>query len=255
MKIRIFIIALILAAQVFGIFCVSLAREREWNNNPTFRLKCVSYDPRDFLRGHYLPLRFEIEGPVPFSKFDTAAQQKLRDELADDIADLLKPDEDGFQHAIFPDNWFFWAILTPNKTTGLWEIERVTAEDPKIDFNTNPHSGKIALKVRRISPLILNKTSNQHYAVIHLSEGQENTPSDVKTARNPEDFFTAGSPFEIRPTLEFAFIERRFYLSEEKAARFDREFQNDMNRVSAELFFRADGSVTPKRLLIDGDPF
>ena len=28
-----------------------------------------------------------------------------------------------------------------------------------------------------------------------------------------------------------------------------------MNRVSAELFFRADGSIVPKRLLIDGEPF
>ena len=254
MKIRIFIITLILAAQVLGLFFVSLAREREWNNNPTFRLKCVSYDPRDFLRGHYLPLRFKIEGPIAFSKFDAAAQQKLRDELADDIDSLLKPDGDGYHYVYFPENWEFWAILAPNEATGLWEIERVTAEDPKIDFNAHPHSGKIALKVERLNTLRLNKTIAHHHPLVQFAGAQEKSEPAV-TAKRPEDFFTAGSPFEIQVPLEFAFANRRFYLSEEKAKRFDREFQNDMDRVSAELFFRADGSVVPKHLLVDGKPF
>lgn len=232
MKIRIFLVALILTAQIAGIFCASRAREREWQNNPTFRLKCISYDPRDLLRGHYLPLRFEIENAgVPFSKFDTIAQKQLREALADDIDELFKS-ESKERYVSLLHHQELWAILAPNGNTGIWEIENVVTQDPGIDFNTNPQGRKIALKARFGYGFRLKKTG-----------------------QNPEDFFTAGSPVEIKPQLEFNFPNRRFYLSEEKAKRFDREFGNDMNRVSVELFFRDDGTLIPKRILVDGKEY
>ena len=235
MKLRIFLVALILAAQVAGIFCVSRAREREWQNNPTFRLECATYDPRDFLRGHYLPLQFKIEDEIPISKFDAPAQKKLRKE-----------------YAHIPRGREFWVILAPNAETGLWEIERVTAEDPKIDFNADPQAGKIALKADDPYILPLRKTVD----ILAPSATESAEKHTTQTAQGPEDFFTAGSPFEIKVRLDFPFPNRRFYLPEEKAKEFDKKFRgNTQHVVSAELFFRADGSVVPKRLFIDGEEY
>ncbi|MBP3302175.1 MAG: GDYXXLXY domain-containing protein [Opitutales bacterium] len=235
MKLRIFLVALILAAQVAGIFCVSRAREREWQNNPTFRLECRSYDPRDFLRGHYLPLQFKIEDEIPISKFDASAQKKLRKE-----------------YAHIPRSREFWVILAPNAETGLWEIERVTAEDPEIDFNANPQTGKIALKAD--DPYILPLRKNVDFLAPSATESAEK--HTTQTAQSPEDFFTAGSPIEVKVRLDFPFTNRRFYLPEEKAKEFDKKFRgNTQHVISAELFFRADGSVVPKHLFIDGEEY
>ncbi len=251
MKLRIFLVALILAAQVAGIFCVSRAREREWQNNPTFRLECTTYDPRDFLRGHYLPLRFKIENEIPISKFDASAQKKLSEEIAKALAEIFAENTD-YQYAYIPRGREFWVILAPNAETGLWEIERVTAEDPKINFNANPQTGKIALKADRPYILPLRKTVN----ILALSATESAEKHITQTARSPEDFFTAGSPFEIKVRLDFPFTNRRFYLPEEKAKEFDKKFRgNTQHVVSAELFIRDDGTVVPKHLFIDGEEY
>lgn len=243
MKLRIFLVLLILAAQIAGIFCVSFARERDRQNNPTFRLECTSYDPRDFLRGHYLPLQFKIENEIPISKFDTSAQKKLREEIDKALSQLLAGGAD-YQYAYIPRDWEFRAILAPNAETGFWEIERVTAEDPKIDFNANPEAGKIALKADNPYVLPLRKT-------VHIP-----VQSTKQTAQSPKDFFTAGSPFEIKVRLDLPFRNRRFYLPEEKAKEFDEKFRgNTQHVISAELFIRNDGSAVPKRIFIDGEEY
>lgn len=251
MKFRIFLAALILAAQIAGIFCVSLARERERENNPTFRLECASYDPRDFLRGHYLPLQFKIENEIPISKFDASAQKKLREEIDKALSLLLAGGAD-YQYAYIPRGWEFWVLLTPNAETGLWEIERVTAENPKIDFNANPQAGKIALKAD--DPYILPLRKTVYILAPSATESAEKHAA--QTAQSPKDFFTAGSPFEIKVRLDLPFPNRRFYLSEEKAKEFDKKFRgNTQHVISAELFIRDDGSVVPKRLFIDGEEY
>lgn len=251
MKLRIFLVALILAAQVAGIFCVSRAREREWQNNPTFRLECATYDPRDFLRGHYLPLQFKIEDEIPISKFDAPAQKKLRKEIDNVLARLFALGTD-YQSVYIPRGREFWVILAPNAETGLWEIERVTAEDPKIDFNTDPQAGKIALKADDPYILPLRKTVD----ILAPSATESAEKHTTQTAQGPEDFFTAGSPFEIKVRLDFPFPNRRFYLPEEKAKEFDKKFRgNTQHFVSAELFFRDDGTVVPKRLFVDGEEY
>lgn len=248
MKLKIFLIALILAAQVVGIFCVSFARERERQNNPTFRLECTTYDPRDFLRGHYLPLRFEIEDGIPISKFDVPAQKKLREKIDDKLATLFAGNT-RYDYVCFPHDWEFWVVLAPNVQTGFWEIERVTLDDPKIDFNANPQAGKIALKTDGIYIWPLRKTIG--------NDARETTEAQKEqTAQSPEDFFTAGSPFEIKVRLDFPFKNRRFYLAEEKGKEFDRKFRgNTQHVISAELFIRNDGSVVPKRFFVDGVEF
>lgn len=240
MKFKIFLVVLILSAQIAGIFCVSRAREREWQNNPTFRLECATYDPRDFLRGHYLPLRFKIEdAEIPFSKFDVPAQKKLRKALGNEIVKLFTGERESVYERL-PDDWEFWAILAPNAQTGFWEIERVTLDNPKIDFNANSQAGKIALKSRDDRFWLLKRPIR----------------ASAQTTKNPEDFFTAGSPFEINVPLYFSFPNRRFYLPERKAKEFDEKYRgNTQHVISAELFFRADGSIVPKRLFIDGEEF
>ena len=254
MKLRIFLVALILAAQVAGIFCVSRAREREWQNNPTFRLECTTYAPRDFLRGHYLPLRFKIENEIPISKFDASAQEKLREEIDKALSLLLAGGAD-YQYAYIPRGREFWVVLAPDAETGIWEIERVTAEDPKIDFNANPQAGKIALKADDPYILPLRKTIDFH-AVVQIAEGAKTCEHRTQTAQSPEDFFSAGSPFEIKVRLDFPFPNRRSYLPEEKAREFDKKFRgNTQHVVSAELFIRNGGSVVPKRLFIDGEVY
>ena len=243
MKLRIFIVALILAAQIAGLAYISYLREREWRDNPTFRLECTSYDPRDLLRGHYLPLDFKILDDIPFEKFDAEAQEKIRKEFARNI-ERVRSGENSFAYSYSystpPPN--FWLVLKPAAETGFWEVEHVTTSDPKIDFNTNPEAGKIVLRSGTKSKYRRIRISNPH-----LNENEplpENPPQTEERAllvsfENPWDFFP----------------NYRFYLAEEKAKEFDKKYRGNEERVSAELFLRGDGSPVIKRIFVNGEEF
>lgn len=239
-KTRIFLVALVLAAQVAGIFCVSAARERERAVNPTFRLECRSYDPRDFLRGHYLPLDFKILREIPASKFDAAAREHIRESkpsLRDEIArDDPKRGASGFFNL---DREDLWLVLAPNAETGFWDVKRISFDDPKIDFNANPEAGKAALRILRIARVSL------------YFERERNAPAP----RTFDEIFDPACAVKLR-CRNFALPNSRFYLPEEKAKRFDREIGGNAERaVSVEIFLRDDGTPVPKRLFVDGVEF
>ncbi|MGN0835348.1 MAG: GDYXXLXY domain-containing protein [Candidatus Spyradosoma sp.] len=229
------LVVLILAAQLVGLFCVSAARERERANNPTFRLECASYDPRDLLRGHYLPLDFKILRDVPASKLDAAARERLREKHADEINRLAESREVSF----VPKSDEFWLVLAPNAETGFWEVERATFDDPKIDFNANPENGRVALR---------SKWSGAQWLRFLR-------PKDAPAPKTFDDVFDPAFGVTMR-TYEFELPNSRFYLSEEKAKRFDAEVGGNAARVvSVELFLRADGEPVLKRLFVDGKEF
>lgn len=245
MKLRIFFIALILAAQVAGIAFMSFARERERENNPTFRLQCATYDPRDLLRGHYLPLDFKILDDIPFSKFDADAQKRIRTPLMKHnggaFDSILKGGCASRQLYYWGDAHVFWIVLAPAAKTGFWEIELVTTSDPKIDFNANPDAGKVAL------PATLPR-----YYTMHVRNPNCKTDANGKTVKMPASeqdlLFSFESPQHFFPN-------NRFYLAEEKAKEFDKKYRGNEERVSAELFLRDDGSPVIKRLFVDGEAF
>lgn len=242
MKLRIFIVVLILAAQIAGLAYVSYLREREWRNNPTFRLQCTSYDPRDLLRGHYLPLDFKILDDIPFSKFDAEAQEKIRKELADDIERVLSGEVSSSRSYSFSRLPDFWLVLVPALETGFWEVERVTASDPKIDFNANPEAGKVVLRSGK-------KLGYWSLAVcIRRPKRNESIPENLQPANESELLFS----FEDSRTF---FPNGRFYLSEEKAKEFDRRYGRASENVSAELFLRSDGTPVIKRIFVNGEEF
>lgn len=234
-RFALFLVVLILAAQLVGLFCVSAARERERANNPTFRLECASYDPRDLLRGHYLPLDFKILRDVPASKLDAAARERLREKHADEINRLGEEREASLMTT--PDG--FWLVLAPNAETGFWEVERATFDDPKIDFNAHPENGRAALRLKWSGALWL----------------RFRRPEDAPAPKTFDDVFDPAFGMTMH-SYDFELPNRRFYLSEKKAKRFDAEARGNAARVvSAELFLRDDGEPVLKRLFVDGEEF
>ncbi|MGF0068844.1 GDYXXLXY domain-containing protein [Candidatus Spyradosoma sp. SGI.093] len=234
-RFALFLVVLILAAQLVGLFCVSAARERERANNPTFRLECASYDPRDLLRGHYLPLDFKILRDVPASKLDAAARERLREKHADEINRLGEEREASLMMNLDG----FWLVLAPNAETGFWEVERATFDDPKIDFNANPENGRAALRLKWSGALWL----------------RFRRPEDAPAPKTFDDVFDPAFGVTMR-SYDFELPNSRFYLSEEKAKRFDAEARGNAARVvSAELFLRDDGAPVLKRLFVDGEEF
>ncbi|MGN0861208.1 MAG: GDYXXLXY domain-containing protein [Candidatus Spyradosoma sp.] len=234
-RFALFLVVLILAAQLVGLFCVSAARERERANNPTFRLECASYDPRDLLRGHYLPLDFKILRDVPASKLDAAARERLREKHADEINRLGEEREASLMTNLDG----FWLVLAPNAGTGFWEVERATFDDPKIDFNAHPENGRAALRLKWSGALWL----------------RFRRPKDAPAPKTFDDVFDSAFSVTIASS-EFRVPNSRFYLSEEKAKRFDAEARGNAARVvSAELFLRDDGAPVLKRLFVDGEEF
>lgn len=234
-RFALFLVVLILAAQLVGLFCVSAARERERANNPTFRLECASYDPRDLLRGHYLPLDFKILRDVPASKLDAAARERLREKHADAINRLGEEREASLMTT--PDE--FWLVLAPNAETGFWEVERATFDDPKIDFNAHPENGRAALRLKWSGALWL----------------RFRRPEDAPAPKTFDDVFDPAFGVTMH-SYDFELPNSRFYLSEKKAKRFDAEARGNAARVvSAELFLRDDGAPVLKRLFVDGEEF
>ena len=234
-RFALFLVVLILAAQLVGLFCVSAARERERANNPTFRLECASYDPRDLLRGHYLPLDFKILRDVPASKLDAAARERLREKHADEINRLGEEREASLMMNLDG----FWLVLAPNAGTGFWEVERATFDDPKIDFNAHPENGRAALRLKWSGALWL----------------RFRRPEDAPAPKTFDDVFDPAFGVTMC-SYDFELPNDRFYLSEEKAKRFDAEVRGNAARVvSAELFLRADGEPVLKRLFVDGEEF
>ncbi len=234
-RFALFLVVLILAAQLVGLFCVSAARERERANNPTFRLECASYDPRDLLRGHYLPLDFKILRDVPASKLDAAARERLREKHADEINRLGEEREASLMMNLDG----FWLVLAPNAETGFWEVERATFDDPKIDFNAHPENGRAALRLKWSGALWL----------------RFRRPEDAPAPKTFDDVFDPAFGVTMR-SYDFELPNSRFYLSEEKAKRFDAEARGNAARVvSAELFLRDDGAPVLKRLFVDGEEF
>ena len=234
-RFALFLVVLILAAQLVGLFCVSAARERERANNPTFRLECASYDPRDLLRGHYLPLDFKILRDVPASKLDAAARERLREKHADEINRLGEEREASLMMNLDG----FWLVLAPNAGTGFWEVERATFDDPKIDFNAHPENGRAALRLKWSGALWL----------------RFRRPEDAPLPKTFDDVFDPAFGVTMC-SYDFELPNDRFYLSEEKAKRFDAEVRGNAARVvSAELFLRDDGAPVLKRLFVDGEEF
>lgn len=234
-RFALFLVVLILAAQLVGLFCVSFARERERANNPTFRLECASYDPRDLLRGHYLPLDFKILRDVPASKLDAAARERLREKHADEINRLGEEREASLMMNLDG----FWLVLAPNAETGFWEVERATFDDPKIDFNAHPENGRAALRLKWSGALWLRLRR----------------PEDTPAPKTFDDVFDPAFGVTMR-SYDFELPNSRFYLSEKKAKRFDAEARGNAARVvSAELFLRDDGAPVLKRLFVDGEEF
>lgn len=234
-RFALFLVVLILAAQLVGLFCVSAARERERANNPTFRLECASYDPRDLLRGHYLPLDFKILRDVPASKLDAAARERLREKHADEINRLGEEREASLMMNLDG----FWLVLAPNAETGFWEVERATFDDPKIDFNAHPENGRAALRLKWSGALWL----------------RFRRPEDAPAPKTFDDVFDPAFGVTMR-SYDFELPNSRFYLSEKKAKRFDAEARGNAARVvSAELFLRDDGAPVLKRLFVDGEEF
>lgn len=234
-RFALFLVVLILAAQLVGLFCVSAARERERANNPTFRLECASYDPRDLLRGHYLPLDFKILRDVPASKLDAAARERLREKHADEINRLGEKREASLMMNLDG----FWLVLAPNAETGFWEVERATFDDPKIDFNAHPENGRAALRLKWSGALWL----------------RFRRPEDAPAPKTFDDVFDPAFGVTMR-SYNFELPNNRFYLSEKKAKRFDAEARGNAARVvSAELFLRDDGAPVLKRLFVDGEEF
>ena len=234
-RFALFLVVLILAAQLVGLFCVSAARERERANNPTFRLECASYDPRDLLRGHYLPLDFKILRDVPASKLDAAARERLREKHADEINRLAEEREASLMMNLDG----FWLVLAPNAETGFWEVERATFDDPKIDFNAHPENGRAALRLKWSGALWLRLRR----------------PKDAPAPKTFDDVFDPAFGVTMH-SYDFELPNDRFYLSEEKAKRFDAEVRGNAARVvSAELFLRDDGAPVLKRLFVDGEEF
>ncbi|MGN0884564.1 MAG: GDYXXLXY domain-containing protein [Candidatus Spyradosoma sp.] len=234
-RFALFLVVLILAAQLVGLFCVSAARERERANNPTFRLECASYDPRDLLRGHYLPLDFKILRDVPASKLDAAARERLREKHADEINRLTEEREASLMMNLDG----FWLVLAPNAGTGFWEVERATFDDPKIDFNAHPENGRAALRLKWSGALWL----------------RFRRPEDAPAPKTFDDVFDPAFGVTMC-SYDFELPNDRFYLSEEKAKRFDAEVRGNAARVvSAELFLRDDGAPVLKRLFVDGEEF
>ena len=234
-RFALFLVVLILAAQLVGLFCVSAARERERANNPTFRLECASYDPRDLLRGHYLPLDFKILRDVPASKLDAAARERLREKHADEINRLGEEREASLMTT--PDE--FWLVLAPNAETEFWEVERATFDDPKIDFNAHPENGRAALRLKWSGALWLRFRRTK----------------EAPAPKTFDDVFDPAFGVTMRSD-DFRVPNDRFYLSEKKAKRFDAEVRGNAARVvSAELFLRADGAPVLKRLFVDGEEF
>lgn len=234
-RFALFLVVLILAAQLVGLFCVSAARERERANNPTFRLECASYDPRDLLRGHYLPLNFKILRDVPASKLDAAARERLREKHADEINRLGEEREASLMMNLDG----FWLVLAPNAETGFWEVERAIFDDPKIDFNAHPENGRAALRLKWSGALWL----------------RFRRPEDAPAPKTFDDVFDPAFGVTMR-SYDFELPNSRFYLSEKKAKRFDAEARGNAARVvSAELFLRDDGAPVLKRLFVDGEEF
>lgn len=234
-RFALFLVVLILAAQLVGLFCVSAARERERANNPTFRLECASYDPRDLLRGHYLPLDFKILRDVPASKLDAAARERLREKHADEINRLAEEREASLMMNLDG----FWLVLAPNAETGFWEVERATFDDPKIDFNAHPENGRAALRLKWSGALWL----------------RFRRPEDAPAPKTFDDVFDPAVGVTMH-SYDFELPNSRFYLSEKKAKRFDAEARGNAARVvSAELFLRDDGAPVLKRLFVDGEEF
>lgn len=234
-RFALFLVVLILAAQLVGLFCVSAARERERANNPTFRLECASYDPRDLLRGHYLPLDFKILRDVPASKLDAAARERLREKHADEINRLGEEREASLMMNLDG----FWLVLAPNAETGFWEVERATFDDPKIDFNAHPENGRAALRLKWSGALWL----------------RFRRPEDAPAPKTFDDVFDPAFGVTMR-SYDFELPNSRFYLSEKKAKHFDAEARGNAARVvSAELFLRDDGAPVLKRLFVDGEEF
>ena len=234
-RFALFLVVLILAAQLVGLFCVSAARERERANNPTFRLECASYDPRDLLRGHYLPLDFKILRDVPASKLDAAARERLREKHADEINRLVEEREASLMMNLDG----FWLVLAPNAETGFWEVEHATFDDPKIDFNAHPENGRAALRLKWSGALWL----------------RFRRPEDAPAPKTFDDVFDPAFGVTMR-SYDFELPNSRFYLSEKKAKRFDAEARGNAARVvSAELFLRDDGAPVLKRLFVDGEEF
>lgn len=234
-KIRILLVALVLAAQIVGIFCVSSARERELADAPTFRLECASYDPRDILRGHYLPLDLAALHGIPASKFDASAREYLVARHADSLRKLFS------DTAVYQDLYddCVWFVLAPNAGTGFWELESVGFDDPKIVFTGKPGGEKVAFR-----------TSCENRGYIEIFR--------PKNARAPQTFEEIFNPaFGVTLSgARFRLENARFFLSEEKAKRFDAELRgNAARKISAEFFLRADGTPVPKRLFVDGEPF
>lgn len=235
-KTRIFILSLILAAQVIGIVCVSVARERERANSPTFLLKCRSYDPRDILRGHYLPLDFEALRDIPACRFDAAARERIFAVGGSQLEKLFTSD-DVWVGGLSGD---IWLVLSSNAETGFWEVESVSFEDPKIDFNAHPEAGKVALRC----------SCEPWRETLRFSR-----EPDAPAPKTREEVFDPACGVTCS-VLHSTFSNSRFYLSEKKAKRFDAEVRRERgNVVSAELFLRADGVPVPKRLFVNGVEF
>lgn len=253
MKTKIFIIAAVLLAQIVGLFCVSVARERERTNAPKFLLECESYDPRHPLYGHYLPIRFKVGNEIPFSKLDPKIQEAVRKEFTPAIEKYLKDPESWGWYWPAPRDLNYWMLAGPNPETGLWEAESLTQADPQLNPNDDPTSGKMAFRCENVE--------------MRRGDADKETADRYRTTEKTEqgDVLVTVTPQQVNAFLEnevyfYArcrlFDDRTdFYLSEKKAKEFDEKYRNNSEHViSAEVFLR-DGKPVVTRIFVDGKEF
>lgn len=138
MKLRIFLVLLVLAAQLGAIFHFSREREREAAEAPRIRLACEIPAARRQMTlgggvlGHAFLLNFEIARAIPFSKFDAAAQATLRAKLSPLVAARMKnpAPEGSAKDAVAFDEIDARIVLKTNAESGLSEIDYVTFSEP-----------------------------------------------------------------------------------------------------------------------------
>lgn len=251
MKTKIFIIAAVLLAQIVGLFCVSVARERERTNAPKFLLECGSYDPRHPLYGHYLPIRFKVGNEIPFSKLDPKIQETVRKEFTPAIEKYLKNPEVWGWYCSMPRDLNYWVLISPNPETGLWETESLTQADPQLNPNDDPTSGKMAFRCENVEMWRMGpdkEIANRYRTTEKTEQGDvlvTVTPQQVNAYLENEVSFRAYCRlFDARTD---------FYLSEKKAKEFDEKYSwNSDYVISAEVFLR-DGKPVVTRIFVDGE--
>lgn len=208
---KIFKICLVIAVvliQIAAIFWLSFEREKERDTAETFIMRCGVFDPRDWLRGHYLPLNFEIEN----QKHRLADVEKILypEELKDVwkfFEDLKEVPEEFREWRYFYPSWEFCLLFEKNPENGFAEfVGIVPAGTPA-------------------SPGTLVVPAVAKFVGWEFKDGGD------------ADFYNG----EVQ--IRFKSVSRRFYVSEAKAKKFD-----GVTKMAAEVYLRGDGSLGVKDL-------